>query len=141
MAALRLPKVASNRFLAFGDQTNSEKTEKKNCMFLIAARTLTLWVRTMLCAPWRNENNTFSLGRCAIVGFCCKMAPLWLPKVAPNRFLAFGDQTKSEKPEKNCLIHVAARSLTLWVGTMLSAPGRNKKNTFSPGRCAVVGFC
>jgi hypothetical protein len=29
MAPLRLPKVASNRFRAFGDQTKSERTEKK----------------------------------------------------------------------------------------------------------------
>jgi hypothetical protein len=56
MAPLRLPKVASNRFLANGDQTKSEKTEK-NYLFLVAARTLTLWVGTMLCASWREPKN------------------------------------------------------------------------------------
>ena len=53
------------------------------------------WVGTMLCASRRNEEKTLSLGMCAVVGICCKMAPLQLPKVASNRFLAPTDQTKS----------------------------------------------
>jgi hypothetical protein len=44
--------------------------------------------------------DTFSLGRCAVVVFCCKMAPLRLAKVASNRFLAFADKIKGEKTEK-----------------------------------------
>ena len=80
------------------------KKPKKNCMFLITAPSLVLSVRTMLSTPWRNENNTFGPGRCAIVGLCCKMAPLRLPKVAPNRFLAFGDQTKSENRKKKLFV-------------------------------------
>ena len=58
----------------------------------------------MLSPHGRKEKNTFSLGRCAVVGFGWKMAPLQLPKVAPNRFLAFGDQTKSEKREKKLFV-------------------------------------
>jgi hypothetical protein len=56
MAPLRLPKVASNRFLAFGYKTSPEKGEKYY-LFLVAARTLNLWVGTMLCASWRNEKK------------------------------------------------------------------------------------
>jgi hypothetical protein len=137
MAPLRLPKVAFNRFLVFRDKIKSEKTEKKY-LFLVAARTLTLWVRSMLGAPWRNKTNTFSSGRCAVDVFCSKMAPLRLPKVAFNRFLAFRDKTKSEKTEKKYLFLVAARTLTLWVRSMLGAPWRNKKYTFCLGWCAVV---
>jgi hypothetical protein len=140
MAPLRPPKVAYNRILAFGNQTKSEKTEK-NYLFLVAARTLTLWVGTRLCASWRNQKINFSSGKCAAVGFCRKMAPLRLPKVASNRFLAFGYKTSPEKSEKYYLFPVAALALTLWVGTMLCASWRNEKNTFSSGRCAVVGIC
>jgi hypothetical protein len=129
MAPLRLPKVAFNLILAFGDQIKGEKSEKKY-LFLVPAPTLTLWVRSMRGAPWRNEKNSFSLGMCAVVGFCCKMAPLRLPKVASNRFLAVGDQIKGEKSEKKYLFLVPARTLTLWVRFMLGAPWRNKNNTF-----------
>jgi hypothetical protein len=76
------------------------KNLKKKYLFLVAACTLTLWVGTMLSAPGRNEKYTFGLARCAVVGYCCKMAPLQLPKVASNRFLAFGDKIKSVKTEK-----------------------------------------
>jgi hypothetical protein len=140
MPPLLLPEVASNRFLAFGDQSKSEKTEK-NYLFLVAERTLTLGVLSMLSVPWGNAKNTFSLGRCAVVGFCCIMAPLRLPKVASNRFLAFGDKSRPENTEKKYLFLVAAHTLTLWVLTMLSAPWRNAKITFGSGRCAVVRFC
>jgi hypothetical protein len=99
-------------------------------LFLVAARTLTLWVRSMLGAPWRNKTNTFSSGRCAVVVFCSKMAPLWLPKVALNRFLAVGDQIKGEKSEKKYFFLVAARTLTLWGRAMLGAPWRNKKKKY-----------
>jgi len=98
MAPQRLPEVASHRFLAVGDQIKSEISGKKY-LFLVAARTLTLWVRSMLGARWRDKKDTFSLGRCAIVGFSSKMAPLRLPKVASNRFLAFGDKIKCAKPK------------------------------------------
>ena len=116
------------------------KTKKKN-VFLNAARCMTLRVGTMLRASWRNEKYTFSPDRCAVVGICCEMAPLRLPKVASTRFPAFGDETKSQKTEKKYLFLIAARSLTLWVGTLLSASWRDEKNTFSPGRCAVVRIC
>jgi hypothetical protein len=99
MAPLRLPKVASNRFLANRDQNKSEKTEKKY-MFLVPARNLTLWVGSMLGAPGQKERNTFRSDRCAVVGIFRKMAPLRLPKVASNRFLAIREQNKSEKTEK-----------------------------------------
>jgi hypothetical protein len=102
---------------------------------------VTPWVWTKPRAQWRRANNTFGWCRCANVGFCCKLAPRQLPKVASNRFLAIGDQSTSEKSAKKYSFLVATRTLTLWVGTMLSAPGQNKKNTFSLGRCAVVGFC
>jgi hypothetical protein len=104
MAPLRLPKVASNHFLAFGDQTKSEKTEKNYYLFLVPARTLALWVRTMLGAPWRNQENTFSSCRRAVVGSCRKMAPLRLPKVASNSLLVFGVKTRSEITEKKLFI-------------------------------------
>ena len=101
MAPLRLPKVAPNRFQAFGHHIKGEKNRKKNNLFLVAALTLTPGVGTRLCASWRKEKINFSSGKCAAVGFCCKMTPLRLPKVASNRFLAPTDQTRSEKTGKN----------------------------------------
>jgi hypothetical protein len=120
-------------------ENKGEKTEKKY-MFLVSARTLTQWVGSLLGAPWRNKKNTFCSGRCAVVGFCCKMAPLRLPKVASNRFLTIGDQNKREKTEKKYMFLIPARTLTLWVGSMLSAPGPKEQNTFRSDRCAVLGF-
>jgi endogenous inhibitor of DNA gyrase (YacG/DUF329 family) len=136
---LRLPKVASNRFLANGGKISVIKTEKKY-FYMGAARTQTLWVSSMLGAPWRNNKNTFCSGRCAVVGFCCKTAPLRLPKVASNRFLAIGDQNKGEKTGKKYMFPVAARTQTLWVGSMLSESGPKEQNTFCSDRCAVVQF-
>jgi hypothetical protein len=112
MAPLRQPKVVSNRFLPIGDQNKSEKTEKKY-MFLVPARTLTLWVGSMLGAPGQMERNAFRSDRCAVVGFGCKISPLRLPKVASNRFQANGDKIKVVKTEKKYFCLGAARTMTL----------------------------
>jgi hypothetical protein len=143
MAALRLPKVASNSLLVFGHKTISEDTEKKKKIYLslVAARTPNLWVRTMLSAPWRNAKNTFGLGRCAVVGFCRKMAPLRLPKVASHHFLAFGAKSTLQKSEKFYLLHLADQTGDTWIRTRPTVPWRGAEFKFGWCRCANVGFC
>jgi hypothetical protein len=96
----------------------------------------------MLCAPWQNAKNNFGSGRCAVVGFCCKMAPLRLPKVASNRFLAFGDKSRHENTEKYSPLHFAAPTEDTCIWTRPTAIWRSAKNTFGWCRCVPKSdFC
>ena len=45
------------------------------------------------------EKTMLGVWRCADIGYCCKMAPLRLPKVASNRFMVFEDQFIPKKFE------------------------------------------